>query len=157
MHPPGGKPLRSLIGIGSVMTRPRPVRCGKSRRVASNGASGRLLSHIAGSMTSAVARLFLSVASAPRLGEPAAETSGQNRMCRRLCAHRLSSRSGRLLNRGSEIMAWAAGPCRVAAHLGAGGTSSEHMVYSSSEHMVYSSSEHMVYSTSENCGAGGSL
>jgi hypothetical protein len=53
------------------------VRCGKSRRVASNGASGRLLSRIAGSMTSAVARLFLSVATAPRLGEPAAETSGQ--------------------------------------------------------------------------------
>jgi hypothetical protein len=41
MHPPSGKPLRSLIGIGSVMTRRRPVRCGKSRRVASNGASGQ--------------------------------------------------------------------------------------------------------------------
>jgi hypothetical protein len=41
MHRPGGKPFRFLLGIDSVMTRHHPVRCGKSRRVVANGASGR--------------------------------------------------------------------------------------------------------------------
>ena len=38
----GRKPLRFLIGVFSVMTRPRMVRCGKSRALAFNPASGAL-------------------------------------------------------------------------------------------------------------------
>ena len=42
MHQADGKAVCFLIGIVSVMTRPYPVRCGKSPPVVSNGGSGRL-------------------------------------------------------------------------------------------------------------------
>jgi hypothetical protein len=43
MHQPGGKPICFLLGIVSVMTRPWPVRCGKSRPVVSKRRVGALL------------------------------------------------------------------------------------------------------------------